>query len=193
MSEIFAVQLTAVATLALAVFALATAILAFTAWRKQSSEVRDQAKMLRLQAEEFKQLAAERKREAVERRRAQAQLVYIRLESAPHIVDGSGADGFTVIAHVRNTSRQPIHDLHFYWEAITFDIDEVSHDTAMSRPLMPDDEMSNVSPISPAVADPSDMSVTVTFRDRAGVWWRVGTGGQLEDLSVDSASTGNSP
>src|SRR5215472_8102112 len=58
MSEIFAVQLTAVATLALAVLALATAVLALLAWRKQSGEVRDQAEMLRVQSE---QLAEDRK------------------------------------------------------------------------------------------------------------------------------------
>jgi hypothetical protein len=38
MSEIFAVQLTAVATVALAVLALATAVLGYAAWRKQSRE-----------------------------------------------------------------------------------------------------------------------------------------------------------
>lgn len=76
MSEIFSVQLTAAATLALAVLALLTAVLAYLAWRKQSREVSDQAKILRLQAEELGQAAAEREREANERRRAQAELVY---------------------------------------------------------------------------------------------------------------------
>lgn len=41
MSLIFATKVTAIATLALAVFAFITAILAYVAWRKQSSEVRN--------------------------------------------------------------------------------------------------------------------------------------------------------
>lgn len=50
--------LTAIATLALAVFALITAVLAFMAWCKQSREVRDQVEMLKVQAE---RLAEDRK------------------------------------------------------------------------------------------------------------------------------------
>ncbi len=46
MSEILSVQLTAAATLALAVLAFLTAALAYLAWRKQSREVSDQAEML---------------------------------------------------------------------------------------------------------------------------------------------------
>jgi hypothetical protein len=89
----FASQLTAIATLALAILAL---IFAGFAFRKQSREVRDQAEMLKvqseqlaedrkvnaeqirvlgLQAEELGQVAADRGREALEKVRAQANQI----------------------------------------------------------------------------------------------------------------------
>jgi hypothetical protein len=115
MSETFAAQLTAAATLALAVLALATAILAFMAWRKQSREVSDQAEMLRLQAEEFRQLATDREREAQERRRAQAAQVYVWIKSLPPDLD-LDLDPYRVVARVRNASPQPVYRLHCRWE-----------------------------------------------------------------------------
>jgi hypothetical protein len=98
-SETFAEQLTAVATLGLAVFALVTAILAYLAWRKQSREVGDQAEMLRVQAEQLaedrkvnaeqirvlglqagalEQAAADRECEVLNRRRDQATRVFVK-------------------------------------------------------------------------------------------------------------------
>lgn len=125
MSEIFAVQLTAVATLALAILALATAVLAFMAWRKQSGEVRDQAEMLRVQSE---QLAEDRKinaeqirvlglqaeeleRVAREKRRAQAVQVYMH---GPRVELSGGSISYTV--RLRNTSVLPVYDPRFAWD-----------------------------------------------------------------------------
>ena len=145
MSETFAGQLTAVATLALAALALATAILALLAWRKQSREVRDQGEMLRvqseqlaedrkvnveqvrvlaLQAEELRQATVDREREALERRRAQAVQVYVWITYRQPKLEGLAAEEISkvgpsspdVTAHVRNTSRQPIYDLNYEWQ-----------------------------------------------------------------------------
>ena len=58
MSLIFATQLTAIATAALAAFAIVTAWYARRAFLKQSQEVSDQASMLQVQSE---QLAEQRK------------------------------------------------------------------------------------------------------------------------------------
>ena len=91
MSLIFATQLTAVATAALAVFAVFTAWYARRAFREQSREVcvlksqlKDQQQLtgkqtpvLELQGEELQASLVERKREAAERRRAQATRVFI--------------------------------------------------------------------------------------------------------------------
>lgn len=170
MSIVFATQLTAVATLALAVFAFATAVLALMAWRKQSREVRDQGEMLRLQAGEFRQLAAEREREAAERRRAQAVLVYTWV---------ARQDKDTMVAHMRNTSQQPVYEvaLHGAPEGAT---------TRWMEPLMPGQEVSHVIP------EGTDR-VTFTFRDRADIRWEAWPNGQLHELRPPPASTPQQP
>jgi hypothetical protein len=123
MSEIFSVQLTAAATLALALLAFLTAWLAFLAWRKQSKEVSDQAAMLKLQREDsamqarvLKLQAAdlcesfkERKREAEDRRRNQAMAVTAWLKRFEDIEFGN-----LLGAVVSNQSGQPIYDVHAY-------------------------------------------------------------------------------
>ena len=53
MSLIFATQLTAIATAALAVFTIVTAYYAVRAFRKQSQEVKDQADMLQVQSDQL--------------------------------------------------------------------------------------------------------------------------------------------
>jgi hypothetical protein len=95
-------EITATATVVLAVFAILTAAFAILAFLKQSKEVRDQASMLAIQSEqlaeqrklnadqlkvlalqaaELSQSLEERKREAVERRSAQASRVFISQEA----------------------------------------------------------------------------------------------------------------
>ena len=166
MSETFAVQLTAVATLALAALALATAILALLAWRKQSREVRDQAEMLRLQAEELSQVSADREREALERHRAQAVQVYVwgSLED-----DGSG-----LVAYVRNTSEQPVYDVTLHSEP-----DGIVR--TWVEPLMPGTEVSRFYAFKEGVTA-FDTWIALTFRDRADVLWRTWPNGRLEEL-----------
>jgi hypothetical protein len=137
MSGIFAAQLSAVATLALAVLAMATAGLAFAAWRKQSREVSDQAKMLNVQSEQLEELRKanakqaevlelqatelrksleERVRAARRRVRAQAQLVFlteVRYEGR----DAGPLDSRppSITATVVNSSNQPIYKVEVYW------------------------------------------------------------------------------
>jgi hypothetical protein len=104
MSVVFATQLTAVATLALAALALATAVLALLSWRKPSKGVADQAAMLELQRRqlaeqektsakqagvlelqtvELRESLEERKREAEDRRRSQAAMITAWFASVP--------------------------------------------------------------------------------------------------------------
>jgi cbb3-type cytochrome oxidase subunit 3 len=185
MSETFSVQLTAAATLALAVLAILTAALAYLAWRKQSKEVSDQAEMLRLQAEEIRQAAAEREREAHERRRAQAELVYMWHAPVHVEVDGKATPGMTVEAYVRNTSPQPIYDLWFEWTLFTDISDWINDKTYCGEtPLMPGAMAAARAPLEPRLisARLQDVSVAATFRDRTGVWWRTHASGFLEGL-----------
>jgi hypothetical protein len=204
MSVAFATQLTAVATLALALLALATAVLAFMAWGKQSREVRDQAEMLRvqseqlaearkvnaeqirvlgLQAEEFRQAAADPERDLQERRRAQAAMVYMWTAPAHVAVDGVGSPEMTLEAYVRNTSPQPIYDVQFTWQIITADRRKIVGGTECEAPLMPLAMSSARAPRTPGVlVDRPYADAAVTFRDRAGVWWRTEPSGHLEEL-----------
>lgn len=133
MSLIFAAQLTAGATLALAILALATAVLAFMAWRKQSREVRDQAKMLKLQSDQLDEqrrinkLQAEdlreslhersRLREAAERQQADEIGFQMTTGQFPGVAEEEGHD-FAVdpgdpvhTAIVSNDSRRPIENV----------------------------------------------------------------------------------
>jgi len=189
MSEIFAAQLTAVATLALAVLALATAIVAFLAWQKQSREVHDQAKMLQvqsdrlaedrkvnaeqirvlsLQADELKLVAAERERETLAQRQAQAVRVYIWL-SEEQIEEG-------MFVHVRNTSDQPIYEV-----ALQGTPDGGAR--LWMEPLMPGKEVSCPYDWPEEVTTTGVPTPTLTFRDRAGVRWEVWSNGRLEELA----------
>lgn len=175
MSEIYAVQLTAVATLALAVLALATAVLAFMAWRKQSKEVRDQAEMLELQSKELRQVTADRNREAEERRRAQAVQVY--MWRGPVLGELKGP--FFAKVYLRNTSRQPVHYPRFGWD--------LSGDRATgvvlystSEPVLPGKTIEMALPL-PSGAERGDVIQPVAiFRDHAGTWWCTWPDGRLE-------------
>ena len=178
MSLLGATILTAIATLALAVFAFTTAILALLAWRKQSREVSDQAEMLRVQSEQLAEyrnvnaeqirvlgLQAEEFREAAqERRRAQAVQVYL------------WQDGQT--ARVRNASQQPIYSLAFTWlrpqDGLVSDLY-----TEHYGPLLPGEE--ETATLTPTDMDSLTSSAAVFFSDRAGVRWRTDRFGKLEE------------
>lgn len=187
MSELGATILTAIATLALAVFALITAILAFMAWRKQSREVSDQAEMLELQAKELKEVSAEREREARDRRRAQAAMVYMWQGPVHTETSGALTPDTAIDVYVRNTSQQPIYDLRVEWLIVTRDGDIINEETYHGdAPLMPSALLPARAPVDPGLLSDEpmqDVSAFVTFRDRAGVWWRTGPTGNLEDLS----------
>jgi hypothetical protein len=172
MSEIFSVQLTALFTAILGVGAIVTAVLAFMAWRKQSREVRDQAEMLRLQAEEFRQLSADREREADERRRAQAVMVFVweRLTRDRHNKE-------VVVAHVRNTSAQPVYGVQLY--ELANPGSGIPYGTLLQRtlPLMPGEEQTF--PFDAPVPPRLPSGRTVYFCDRNGKWWEAHPSGIL--------------
>ena len=166
MSEIAALQWTAVGTIALAVLAMVTAVFAFLAFQKQSEEVRLQGQELR--------------REAAERRSAQACKVFISVEDR-------GADRPSLIAHVENTSREPVYDVRVRFIHPT----EALPDREPIGTIMPDQECTDT------IALPDEMErkflpgrpgaiaeviAVVRFRDAAGVTWERGPNGELEDL-----------
>ena len=143
--------------------------------------------MLRLQAAELRQAAAEREREAGARHRAQAELVYM-WHAPVHVEPEKASPLMTVEAYERNSSLQPIYDLRFEWKMFSdlpdrlVRIDkETYHGEA---PLMPSAMDVDRAPIEPDLISGwlDEVSAAVTFRDRAGVWWRTHATGFLEEL-----------
>jgi hypothetical protein len=206
MSLIFATQLTAAATAALAVFAILTTVFAILAFRKQSKEVSDQASMLQVQSEqlaeqrkvnaeqirvlglqaaELRESLAERRREAAERRRAQAILIFISAEPSP---EGSDPiDSFLV--RIENTSQQPIYDLIFFWRDGTGEWNEPPGPPGHPV-LMPGKPHAFVVGLVPSLPrksflrDTSLLGAGAVFRDAAGVRWRLRSDGQLDEIPV---------
>ncbi len=132
-------EITAIATVVLAVFAIVTAVFAILAFRKQSREVSDQASMLKvqsgqlaeqrkinaeqigvlaLQAAELNASLLERTHDAEERKRAQAARVTASFVLTP---------GKLWAALIRNASDLPILDVRIFfhyvaekWQGIEF-------------------------------------------------------------------------
>ena len=181
MSQLVAIQITAVATAALAVGAAFTVLFAFLAWRKQSAEVQT------LQA----QVASEQSvtaREAKDRHRAQAAHVFIWQERkliAPSSEDASAGVGARFFAYVRNASDQPAYDVCITWRLAT-----LQPDVRGPRPVllpgvtMPPSEKL-VTPEWPAERF-EDVRAEVTFRDAAGVRWLRRPNGELVEQEDDT-------
>jgi hypothetical protein len=163
-SEIFTEQVTAVTNIVLAAFAIITALVAGLAWRAQSRQLRGEL--------------GERKREAGERRREQAVQVYLWLEP-PRATIAVNTPETTVTAHVRNTSRQPIYGLETAWD---YRGDAFATATRRTAPLMPGEEDTAMVRV-PAHADAEVIIASAVFRDRAGVWWRTYSEGDLDELA----------
>jgi hypothetical protein len=141
MSSDLSAEITAIATVVLAIFATVTAVFAFLAFRKQSREVRaierqvmdqeevtrQQARLLELQAGQLElqrqqfeiqagQLEVQRQQlndQRAEQRRAQASRILISAEPRPDPQTSAAEPIDTNFVLVTNTSQQPIYDLKF--------------------------------------------------------------------------------
>jgi archaellum component FlaG (FlaF/FlaG flagellin family) len=176
--------ITTIATVGLFIGAVITAAYAVRAFGKQSQQLRDQrevnteqTKVLRLQAEELRASLDDRQNQAAERHRAQASLIYIWEDRATRQALDTGAVN-TVTVHIRNTSEQPIYDVHFSWRANGLRHHQTIHD----KPLKPGEEDSDISPVTTGI-DPSAFSAVAIFRDRSDWWWRAWPDGRLDDLT----------
>lgn len=141
MSLIFATQLTAVATAALAVLALAAAVLAGLAYLKQSREV--------------SLLLEQAKRDTDERRRAQAAKVFL----------GAPPDtGLLVSPYARNASDFPIYDVRIRFSTPSGEVSQAEH----LGTIMPG-EIAAAERQLPA-SEAATYTI-LTFRDAAGIRW----------------------
>jgi hypothetical protein len=187
--------LTAVGTVVLAVFAIVTAWYARRAYLAQSKQLQDQITLnkeqtgvLKLQARELDESLTERKREREERHRAQASRVFIwqgrgPILSGPPAALARGANGGgSVVAHVVNTSEQPIYDVIIGW----FNGDHPENPVHLDKPIMPGDEYSATITV-PLKRDPERYEATAHFRDATKVNWRIWTDGRIEEQQANDA------
>lgn len=203
MSEIFVAQLSAFATLALAVLAMVTAVLAYLAWRKQSQEVSDQAELLRVQSErleeqrktnakqakvlelqaaELSKSLEERVREARRRVRAQAQLVFLTERRSEGRTAGPlDSEPPSMTATVVNSSNQPIYRAEVYWF-----LGETLYGEQNPDPLgviLPGESASSARRFPPGT-DLGTCRAEVVFRDADTITFLRRADGHLTDLLV---------
>lgn len=210
--------LAAIAAVVLAVAATVTAIFAIGAFGKQNGQLRDQQKAHARMAELI-QLQAEELRDAARgRRRAQAAQVFIELDRIPPVTAAAGPvrgepdPPWRLSARVRNTSSQPVYDLHVIWQA---GLVRMGKPDRMGR-LMPGRDASFHRPgpgPAPAPAgrpadppagrpadppagrpadppvDPAILGAFLAFRDAAGVRWAVREDGTLTDIVTPGNDT----
>ena len=113
MSLIFATQLTAVATAALAAFAIFTGVFAYLAYRKQTQEVGILQKQMDEQLKATARQSDALELQAKERHRAQASKIFIVEDSAAghendfKLVNSSDQPVYKAIVHVQRNSGDP--------------------------------------------------------------------------------------
>ena len=207
MSLLGATILTAIATLALAVFAFTTAIFALLAWLGQRREIGDQAtmlelqrtqladqqatnaeqaKVLRLQAVELQESLDERKRQAEREHSYQARLVFLTGDPFRGRASGQTAGGIrgigtrppSVTATAHNTSDQPVYDAEFRWH-----LGSAGHGEPNPEPIgtiLPGAAHTSTRDFPPGTSLQASGAV-LRFRDAAGtVWIRRPDGGLAE-------------
>ena len=182
--------MTALATVALAIFAVLTSIVAGLAFRKQSQEVallrvqlkdqeklsESQAEVLTLQAKELAESLEERKLNREQQHRAQATLVFIWEDR-----QWAGQ----VLAHVKNSSEQPIYDVRIIWYVESTECGYY----LLDEPLMPDEErVSNPRLDAPETDNAEDLATVnavLSFRDAAGTTWKAHPDGIIQEVAPD--------
>jgi hypothetical protein len=193
--------LTALGTLVLAVFAIVTARYARKAFLEQSREVTaierqvsdqekltgQQAELLTVQGEQLELQQRQFKQENERRHQDQASRVFVWTETDtnPHVsqvqIVTNPGNYEVVIAHVANSSEQPVYDVRVSWRQ-----GDVPWSEPDRRPvLMPGsswDCMRSLPDNLPPESDLSKFSAVVIFRDRNQVWWRTRADGKFEEL-----------
>jgi hypothetical protein len=148
-----------------------------------------QTDVLELQVKELRASLEQREREAGQRRHAQAAAVFIwedrhdrdpRISQVQTAVTGV-APGPVIVAHVKNTSRQPIYDVSLSWHRGSMPWQQPDP----LPTLMPGDEKDSTRALPsdlPSNVDPAVFGAVVFFRDAAGICWRVRPDGQFDEI-----------
>lgn len=216
MSMLDAAQVTAWATLALAILALLAAIVAGAAWRVQARQLAAlretnarQLPVLDGQAEELKVAVALRQREERERHAQFVTRVFCWQYLGPErrLSAAGKAAGLTPVTlcttYVRNAGSVPVYDVAFArWVA-----GELVLWSEGVAPLMPAMHIDSAEPAAhwdsstlqwgwqvPDDTDPETIEVAVFIRDAAGNRWRLRPGGyydEFHDIMLPPGATWN--
>jgi hypothetical protein len=161
-SLLAATQITAVATMVLAVGALVSAVFAFLAFRKQSIEV--------------KTLLEDHRSEAAERHREQAVRILLWEEHASRRHKPEGEPIHVVLAHILNSSNHPIYDTMLYW----YHGNNLAGHAYVLGHFMPGKE------IAVEHEDPDNIGphAVLEFRDINGAEWQARPDGTLKEIRL---------
>jgi hypothetical protein len=198
MSMFIATQVTAVATLALAVLAAFASLFAFLAFIWQRKEVRalqtqvidqenltkKQIPVLESQASELEASWIQRERETEDRRIAYVSLVFIWEERLMKWGAGQAEapNGNRVPAdrraYVKNVGPLPVYDVTISWRNGT----EMEHQECKTTPLMPGDDPWEVTRHVPDGSDPENFTVVAFVRDAYEQIWRIDPHGRHDEI-----------
>jgi hypothetical protein len=202
MSSDLSAEITAIATVVLAIFAIVTAWYARRAFLKQSDEVlaierqvkdqkvltRQQAELLEIQSGQLEVQRQQLNDQRTEQRRAQASRILISAEPRPDPGISESTDPIaTNLVTVRNTSLQPIYDLRFLFREADGEW-TLPSDPPDQAFLMPDERYEYPFPVDipymDFMLDTSLVGAAVVFRDATGVHWRLYSDGRLDEELV---------
>jgi hypothetical protein len=198
MSSDLSAEITAIATVVLAIFAIVTAWYARRAFLKQSQEVlaierqvkdqevltRQQAELLEIQSGQLEVQRQQLNDQRAEQRRAQASRILISAEPRPDPRTSNSTDPISAtFVTVRNTSLQPIYDLRFLFREADGEWTQLSDPPDQAEVLLPGEHyeypFSVEIPYVNFMLDPSLVGAGVIFRDASGVHWRLYSDGRL--------------
>lgn len=101
-----------------------------------------------------------------------------------HFVRGEPAGWLpAVYVHILNTSSQPVYDVELIWYSERED-GPLHGSMHMEAPLMPGEEQKGPAWSYPLPHTENARGSGVVFRDRAGLWWEIRSGGRLEEVAA---------
>jgi hypothetical protein len=142
-----------------------------------------QAEVFDLQAQDLQASLDERKREALERRQVQAALVFVSQVGRPNIVRAGERPPpmpRAVVAHVQNTSDQPVYEVEVAWHLGSEPYGEPNPESLGTAPPHTHLEAEREFPVD---TDPRMIGVALRFRDAAGIRWQRRPDGELTELT----------
>lgn len=142
---------------------------------------------LRIQQQQLKGQQDVFRREAEDRRKAQASRVFLWTEEGPDTTQSQAQravtgvpPGTVIVAHIKNSSQQPVYDLEVIWHqgaALRGSVEGLGV-------VMPDAQLNVTRHLASgpsAAVSGSPFKVALRFRDAAGVRWQVDQNGKLEE------------